>query len=330
MGTTNQTQDAIAATGRYQLDPEIATALAPLAAAAVDAPVIARGDWRALRENANANLAFLASLGAPIADEVQMQSLSIRDDDGAEIRARWYTRGDECPGAAVVYAHGGGMIAGNLDVYDGVIAEYVAATGVPFLSVDYRLAPEAPGPRPAEDVDAAVTWLRNQAAELGVSPERIAIMGDSGGGGVAASAAIIARDRGIGLTRQILIYPMLDDRNLAGDTARAPFLSWTYDMNFTGWSARLGDQLGGEDVSPVTAPARLTDFRGLAPAYVEVGDLDIFRDENIAYAQGLAAAEVPIELHVHPGAPHGFERFAPQSQLARRAMQDRLRVIQDL
>ena len=197
MGTTKQTQDAIAATGRYQLDPEIATALAPLAAAAVDAPVIARGDWRALRENANANLAFLASLGAPIADEVQMQSLSIRDDDGAEIRARWYTRGDECPGAAVVYAHGGGMIAGNLDVYDGVIAEYVAATGVPFLSVDYRLAPEAPGPRPAEDVDAAVTWLRNQAAELGVSPERIAIMGDSGGGGVAASAAIIAppRDR---------------------------------------------------------------------------------------------------------------------------------------
>ena len=101
-------------------------------------------------------------------------------------------------------------------------------------------------------------------------------------------------------------------------------------MNFTGWSARLGDQLGGEDVSPVTAPARLTDFRGLAPAYVEVGDLDVCRDENIAYAQGLAAAEVPIELHVHPGAPHGFERFAPQSQLARRAMQDRLRVIQDL
>jgi acetyl esterase/lipase len=182
MSTTNQTQDAGAPTGRYRLDPEIATALAALATAAVDAPVIARGDWRALRENANANLAFLAGLGAPIADEVQVRSLSITADDGAEIKARWYTRGDQRPSSAVVYAHGGGMIAGNLDVYDVVIAEYVAATGVPFLSVDYRLAPEAPAPRPAEDVNAAVAWLRNQAAELGVSPERIAIMGDSGGG----------------------------------------------------------------------------------------------------------------------------------------------------
>ena len=115
MSTANQTQDAGAPTGRYQLDPEIATALAPLAAAAVDAPVIARGDWRALRENANANLAFLATLGAPIADEVQMQSLSITADDGADIKARWYTRADERPGSAVVYAHGAGMIAG-LDV----------------------------------------------------------------------------------------------------------------------------------------------------------------------------------------------------------------------
>jgi hypothetical protein len=118
MSTTNQTHDAGAPTGRYQLDPEIATALAPLAAAPVDAPVIARGDWRGLRENANANLAFLASLGALIADGVQMQSFSIAADDRAEVIARSYTRGDERPGSAVVYAHGGGMIAGNLDVYE--------------------------------------------------------------------------------------------------------------------------------------------------------------------------------------------------------------------
>lgn len=153
-------------------------------------------------------------------------------------------------------------------------------------------------------------------------------MGDSGGGGVAASAAIIARDLGIGLARQILVYPMLDDRTLAGDGAREPFLTWTYDMNFTAWRARLGGQPGADDVSPATAAARLTDVRGLAPAYIEVGDLDIFRDENITYAQRLAAAEVPIELHVHPGAPHGFERFAPDSQLAQRAKQDRLCTIQ--
>ena len=114
-----------------QFDPEIAAALAPLATATAGAPVIDRGDWRALRQSADTNLAFLATLAPPVADAVRIRSLSITVDDGAEIAARWYTRGDQRPGSAVVYAHGGGMLAGNLDVYDRVIAEYVAATGVP-------------------------------------------------------------------------------------------------------------------------------------------------------------------------------------------------------
>ena len=129
------------------------------------------------------------------------------------------------------------------------------------------------------------------------------------------------------LARQILIYPMLDDRNQTADPARAPFLTWTYDNNYTAWHAVLGNQFGTDDVSPVAAPARLTDFAGLAPAYLEVGDLDIFRDETIAYAARLATAGVPIELHVHPGAPHGWERFAPKSDSAQRAMNDRARAI---
>jgi acetyl esterase/lipase len=297
-----------------------------MAASAGEAPPIERGDWRALRERANTNLALLATLNPPVSGAVSVQPLQITVDDGTDIAARWYKRGNERPGSAVVYAHGGGMIAGNLDVYDAVVAEYVAATGVPFLSVDYRLAPEAQGPRPARDVFAAVQWLSDMASELGVEPNRIAVMGDSGGGGVAASAAIIARDLGVGPARQILIYPMLDDRTLDAG-AVAPFLTWTSDMNFTGWSARLGEQFGADGVLPASVPARLTNFRGLAPAYIEVGDLDIFRSESVSYAQQLAAADVPIELHVHPGAPHGFERFAPASQLAQRAMDDRKRAI---
>ena len=314
---------------RYRLDPEIAAVLEPMAASAGEAPPIERGDWRALRERANTNLAFLATLNPPVSGAVSVQPLQITVDDGTDIAARWYKRSNERPGSAVVYAHGGGMIAGNLDVYDAVVAEYVAATGVPFLSVAYRLAPEAQGPRPARDVFAAVQWLSDLASELGVEPNRIAVMGDSGGGGVAASAAIIARDLGVGLARQILIYPMLDDRTLDAG-AVAPFLTWTSDMNFTGWSARLGEQFGADGVLPASAPARLTNFRGLAPAYIEVGDLDIFRSESVSYAQQLAAADVPIELHVHPGAPHGFERFAPASQLAQRAMHDRKRAIRSL
>ena len=314
---------------RYRLDPEIAAVLEPMAASAGEAPPIERGDWRALRERANTNLAFLATLNPPVSGAVSVQPLQITVDDGTDLAARWYKLSNERPGSAVVYAHGGGMIAGNLDVYDAVVAEYVAATGVPFLSVAYRLAPEAQGPRPARDVFAAVQWLSDLASELGVEPNRIAVMGDSGGGGVAASAAIIARDLGVGLARQILIYPMLDDRTLDAG-AVAPFLTWTSDMNFTGWSARLGEQFGADGVLPASAPARLTNFRGLAPAYIEVGDLDLFRSESVSYAQQLAAADVPIELHVHPGAPHGFERFAPASQLAQRAMHDRKRAIRSL
>jgi acetyl esterase/lipase len=134
----------------------------------------------------------------------------------------------------------------------------------------------------------------------------------------------------VALARQILVYPMLDDRNIVPDPARSEFLTWTHEDNRIAWDAMLGDWRGTQNVSPVAAPARLTDFRGLAPAYFDVGELDIFRDEDIAYAQGLALAGVPIELHVHPGAPHGWERFAPNAASARRAHADRARVIASL
>jgi acetyl esterase/lipase len=106
-----------------------------------------------------------------------------------------------------------------------------------------------------------------------------------------------------------------------------PFAAWTYDQNFTGWSALLGPILGTNEVPPIAAPARATDLSGLAPAYVEVGELDLFRDEDIEYARRLTSAGVSTELHVHPGAAHGFERMAPGSDVAKRAMADRVRVI---
>lgn len=121
---------------------------------------------------------------------------------------------------------------------------------------------------------------------------------------------------------------MLDDRNLVPNPLLMPFATWTYAQNETAWNAVLDGKQGSEWVSPIAAPARLTDLGSLAPAYIEVGELDIFRDEDIAYAQLLARAGVPVELHVHPGVPHGFERFAPNAKVARRAMNDRMRVIQ--
>lgn len=307
----------------YVLDPELADALAVLSPPA--APP-ARGDWQALRANGNAGWAVWSG-AAPAYPDVHARSFFVETDDGAEIELRWFAKKDSSPGSAVVYAHGGGMILANVDLYAFVIAEYVARSGVPFLAVEYRLAPEARETSLAEDVLLGLRWLVAHAAELGVEPGRIALMGDSGGGCPAAGAAILARDRGIPVAKQILIYPMLDDQNLVPDPLLFPFATWTYDNNFTGWSALLGERLGDASISPVAVPARLKDAGGLAPAYIEVGELDIFRDEDIRYAQKLAVAGVPVELHVHPGANHGFDRLAPSSKLAQRAMQDRIRVI---
>lgn len=314
----------------YALDPELVPVMAALAQQAPEGPPRRRGDWRALRESGNAGQRGLASLIPPSAG-VRTVTHHMTAADGVRIELRWYVpREAPAVGPAVVYAHGGGMVLGTLDAYDTLLSWYVARSGVPFLSVAYRLAPESTGTNLACDVFSGLTWLVDHCAELGVDPARIAVMGDSGGGAPAAGAAILARDHEVPLAQQILVYPMLDDRNQTPDPAVTPFATWTHDDNYTAWLAVLGDDLGAAGVPPVAAPARLEDFTGLAPAYLDVGDLDIFRDETIAYAGGLAAASVPVELHVHPGAPHGWERFAPDSTSARRAYADRLRVIKAL
>jgi acetyl esterase/lipase len=126
-------------------------------------------------------------------------------------------------GPAVLYLHGGGMISGSVAIYDGPVSHYVSNSGVSMLAVDYRLAPEHPYPVPVEDCYAGLRWLAEHADELGVDPARIAVMGDSAGGGLAAAVALLARDRGgPELAAQILIYPMLDDRNTAPDPEIAP------------------------------------------------------------------------------------------------------------
>jgi acetyl esterase/lipase len=144
-----------------------------------------------------------------------------------------------------------------------------------------------------------------RAAELGLSTDRIAVIGDSAGGGLAAAVSILARDRqGPAIAKQILLMPMLDDRNIDPDPHLAPFVSWTWDDNRTGWGALLGDAASGPDMPAAAAPARVADPSGLPPAYVDVGQLDIFRDESIAYALRLSQAGVPVEFHLHPGLPH--------------------------
>lgn len=307
------------------MDAEIAAVLAAAMEAAPEVP-IARGDPQALREAVNTHLAAVDA-GEPRRPNVSTENHAVTVADGSSILARWYTRAGSNPGSAVLYLHGVGMISGSVDLYDGLVAKYVEETGVPFLSVNYRLAPEHPGTTPVKDSHSALTWLVDRAEDFGVDPARIAVMGDSGGGGVAAGVAIAARNAKTPLAAQILIYPMLDDRNVEPDAHIAPFAIWTYDNNYTGWHALLGEDLGTEQVSPLAAPSRLTSFDGLAPAFIDVGDLDIFRDENIVYALNLLSAGVPCELHVRPGSLHGFDRLAPKARVSAASWADRYRAI---
>jgi acetyl esterase/lipase len=230
---------------------------------------------------------------------------------------------------ALLWIHGGGYVLGSVE-RDDLLAKHLARVGQCVVaSVEYRLAPEHPFPAPVEDCYAALKWLSAQSTELGVNKARIAIGGASAGGGLAAGLAVLTRDRAeVEVAFQLLIYPMIDDRNIAPASATVPdTFVWTRENNLMGWRAYLGREPGGTDVSPYAAAARTTDLKGLPPAYIPVGDLDLFLDENMTYAQRLLAAGVPTELHVYPGAFHGFNGFVPNAEISRRFNTERDNVL---
>lgn len=234
------------------------------------------------------------------------------------------------PWPGVYYAHGGGMVMGTNRTGADELALWVDEVGVVAVSVGYRLAPEHPHPAPVEDCYAGLVWTAEHRDELGIDPSRLAIAGASAGGGLAAGAALMARDRGgPALSHQILMCPMLDDRGITPSSQEldddvAGRGMWDRASNVTGWTALLGDAAGGPDVSPYAAPARAEDLAGLPAAFIDVGSAEIFRDEAIDYAARLSRAGVPVELHVWPGGFHGFDEVAPQTALARASRATRL------
>jgi acetyl esterase/lipase len=314
----------------FTLDPEVATALAPMVAAMADVTPPPVGDVESRRPVLEAIMAETAA-AQPMPTDVTVTDFHATAVDGGDVLLRWYVKDSATLGPAVLYLHGGGMISGSVAIYEGPVSRYVSNSGVSMLAVDYRLAPKHPYPVPVEDCYAGLRWLAEHAGELGVDPTRIAVMGDSAGGGLAAAVALLARDRGgPALAAQILIYPMLDDRNTTPDPEIAPFAVWSYDDNITGWGALLGDAIGGPDVPAYAAPARATDLSDLPACYIEVGQLDIFRDEDLAYAQRLSRAGVNVEFHLRPGVPHEFETYAHTSDVARRSGADRLRSLRGI
>jgi acetyl esterase/lipase len=232
---------------------------------------------------------------------------------------------DPLPGAknrpAFLNIHGGGYIAGFAGWNPPFIQTAAMSCGCVVVSPDYRLAPETPFPGSLEDNYATLRWLYHNADTLGVDRTRIAIGGESAGGGHSAALAITARDRKeFPIMFQLLIYPMLDDRT--GSTRPVPphigRFVWNATSNRFGWSSLLGVPAGSATVPTGAVPARTENLFDLPPAFISVGSIDLFVDEDIEYAHRLNNAGVPTELHVTPGAFHGYDLLAPDARVSKR------------
>ncbi|KAI0873451.1 Alpha/Beta hydrolase protein [Hypoxylon argillaceum] len=254
-----------------------------------------------------------------IPDNITEIKHTITSLDGASIDVHQFVpaaaaaAADSKPQRALLYAFGGGMIAGSIDIWRKHIQDLAHANGAQVFAVHYRLAPEHPAPAAVEDFYAAAAWLQARAASFNVDPRRVILYGGSAGGGIAAGTALLIRDKGelIPPAALLLVYPMLDDRTvLSADSPVQDFLIWKSKANDLAWAAYLGnerDQRTEENVSIYGAPARAKDLSGLPDTYIDVGALDLFVYEDLEFARRLTAAGVSTEFHLYPGVPHGFE-----------------------
>ena len=233
--------------------------------------------------------------------------------------------GDHRPG--ILHTHGGGYIAGSAKWEVPRLQKLAQEMDCIIVSVDYRLAPETTYTGSTEDNYAGLKWMYNRAAQIGLDTTRIALMGESAGGGHAARLAITARDRReVPIALQALVYPMLDDRT-ASSRAVPPFIGaigWGPEANRYGWQAFLGQQPGTATVPAASVPARVSDLSNLPPAWIGVGSIDLFVSEDMEYARRLIDVGVPTELYVVPGAFHGFDVIGADTEPAARFTKSKL------
>ncbi|KAL4962574.1 alpha/beta hydrolase [Aspergillus stella-maris] len=320
------------------LDPEFEKAVAPLRALLPVSPDFKPDDIDGRRRFANRIVAQLDVTNALPSDVEITKHTAISADNHAVPVYRFRPINVKSNAAqsrgspAILHIHGGGMVMGDVASNKHGLAAQATSYGIQIFSVEYRLAPEARHPTLVEDCYAALLWLHSKSSSFQIDPVRIAILGESAGGGLAAGVALMARDQGLcpPLAKQILIYPMLDDRNTLPSKAVEPFAVWKTADNAAAWRAVLGDLAGTAGVSPYAAPARATNLSGLPPTYIDVGGLDIFRDEDMQYAMRLAQANVPVEFHLYPGVPHGFENVSVGISVTDRALENRRRAISNI
>jgi acetyl esterase/lipase len=301
------------------LDPEIAAALAESPIGSIDFGTFTLDNIPAMREG----MANMPAVELPPTTTVSHEVV-VPGATGHDPTVRVYS--PPAPGAdrpCIYWIHGGGYMFGSGLTVDARLNRWVEEFECVAVSIEYRLAPEDPYPAPLDDCYAGLLWTAAHAGELGIDSARIAIAGASAGGGLAAGLAILARDRGeVTPCFQLLIYPMIDDTNMSASSLIKGAPVWSREANDLGWRAYLGELSGRDDVPVYAAPARVESVAGLPPAWIGVGSLDVFRDEDMTYASRMLAAGIPVELHVYPGAPHGFEMIVPDAAVSKACQRD--------
>ncbi|KAJ5316536.1 hypothetical protein PENANT_c019G01498 [Penicillium antarcticum] len=308
-----------------QYDPEFLKEAAPILEQLAQTPKPSLHDVTTRR----AMLEAMTGEELPLPEDVKHHIYQVAAPDGHKVPV-YHLRKTTSQGGrepAIIHLHGGGYISLSAAITARYHALTVSHTGVQIFSVDYRLSPENPYPTPLNDCWAVLEWVRSNAEQLSVDPARIAVMGESAGGGLAAALTLLARDRAMSppLAKQILIYPMLDDRTVINHAGELAF--WDDNDNITGWTAYLGSNVGGDQIAPYAAPARVESVEGLPPLYLDCPQLDMFVHEGMEYARRFVAANIPTECHIYPGLPHGFEALASGAVITKQAIANRHKAI---
>ena len=267
----------------------------------------------------------------PVPDDVIVEDVAVPGSDGEpQVSLRIYQpRELATPAPALFWTHGGGFIQGSPSQDEVANIAFARELGITVVAARYRLAPEHPFPAAIDDLYAGLTWLFDEAEARGIDSTRIAIGGASAGAGLTAALALVAHDRDeVRPAFQLLVYPMLDDRTvLRTDIDPKKLRMWSPGSNRFGWASYLGGQPGSADVSPYAAPARRDDLSGLPPAWIGVGTLDLFHDEDLVYARRLESAGVPCEVHIVEGAFHGFDAVFRKAGVTRAFWEEQARAL---
>ncbi len=259
--------------------------------------------------------------------DVRVENISIPGPaEQTRLRLRVYRpRSTSAPAPVLMWLHGGGFISGNAAGSHDFCSQLVSDLGLFVVNVDYRLAPEHPFPAGFDDCFDALLWIHAHADELGINPDRIVVAGSSAGAGLAAAVAQRAHDEGLSLAFQLLVYPMLDDRSaLRRDL---PLLTWSAASNRYAWKSYLGHRPGAPEPRAYAVPARRTSLRGLAPAWIGIGDLDLFHEEALAYGDRLQASGVACEIYEVKGMYHGADAARPDAPQMRAFRAEILRIL---